>query len=101
MVPVYDTLFFQGLEWLDRAGRSLRRAKESGTRLWPLYKARCAELRAVKKLERRKDAELAALKVENESLRARAEAAEREAEIAVRRRTEIQEILDAAKAENE
>ncbi len=89
------------MEWLDRAGRALRKAKENGARLWPLYKARCAELRALKKLERRKEADLAALKAENAALRARAEAAEREAEVAVRRRTELQEVLDAAQAQNE
>ena len=91
----------QGIEWLDRAGRALRKAKEDGARLWPLYKARCAELRAIKKLERRRDADLAALKAENAALRARAEAAERAAEIAVRRRTELQEIFDGAQALNE
>ncbi len=86
---------------MDRAGRALRRAKEFGSRLWPLYKARCAELRALKKLDRKKDAELAALKAEIEALRARAAAAETEAEVAVRRRTELQEILDHRKAQNE
>ena len=92
---------FQGIEWLDRAGRALRKAKENGSRLWPLYKARCAELRAMRKLERRREADLAALKAENAALRARAEEAEREAEIAVRRRTELQEVVDAVQAQNE
>ncbi len=86
-------LICQGMEWLDRAGRALRRAKEEGSKLWPLYKQRCAELRAVKKVEKKKDSDLAALKAENEALRARAEAAEREAELAVRRRSELQDIL--------
>ncbi len=55
----------------------------------------------MKKLEKKMEADLAAMKAENESLRARAERAEREAEVAVRRRTELQEILDAEKARNE
>ncbi len=46
-------------------------------------------------------AELAALKAENAALRARAEAAEKDKEIAVRRRTELQELLDEAKARNQ
>ncbi len=91
---------FQGIEWLDRAGRALRNSKEEGSRLWPLYKARCGELRALKKLEKKKDADLAALKAENEALRARAATAEREAEVAVRRKTELQEALDAEMAKN-
>ncbi len=91
----------QGVEWLDRAGRALRNVQDHGTKLWPLYKQRCAELRAIKKLERKKEADLAVLKAENAALRARAEAAEREAEIAVRRRTELQEILNVKKAGNE
>ncbi len=95
------TVHIQGIEWLDRAGRALRRAKEEGNCLWPLYKARCADLRAMRRLMRTKDADLAALKAENEALRARAEAAEREAEISVRRRTELQELLDRAKARTE
>ncbi len=86
---------------MDRAGRALRRSKEFGSRLWPLYKARCGELRALKRLDKQKEADLAALKAEKEALRARAEAAEKEAEIAVRRRTELQEILDAFKARSE
>ncbi len=86
---------------MDRAGRALRRAKEFGSKLWPLYKARCAELRSLRKLERKMEADLAALKTENEALRSRAAAAEREAEVAVRRRTELQELLDAAKARSE
>ncbi len=91
----------QGIEWLDRAGRALRRAKEFGSKLWPLYKVRCEELRALKKLEKKKDADLTALKAENMALRARAEAAEREAELAVRRRAALQAVLDAEKARNE
>ncbi len=79
----------------------MRRAKEEGTKLWPLYKARCADLRALKKLERKNQSVLAALKAENAALRARAEAAEKEAEVAVRRRTELQELLDKAKARTE
>ncbi len=50
---------------------------------------------------RAQDTDLAALKAENEALRQRAERAEREAEIAVRRRIELQEILDLAKARTE
>ncbi len=69
--------------------------------MWPLYKARCAELRSLKKLEKKLEVDLQAMKVENESLRIRAERAEREAEVAVRRRTELQELLDAEKARHE
>ncbi len=76
----------------------MRRAKEEGTKLWPLYKARCGDLRAMKKLAKKQESDLAALKAENAALRARAEEAEKEAEIAVRRRVELQELLDAAKA---
>ncbi len=86
---------------MDRAGRALRRAKEFGNKLWPLYKARCAELRAVKKQEKKMEAELAAMKAENQALRSRAERAEREAEVAVRRRTELQELYDSEKARHE
>ena len=89
------------MELLDRAGRALRRAQEEGTKLWPLYKARCADLRSLRKMSRKKEAELEALKAENAALRARAEAAEKEAEIAVRRRTELQEILDCQRARNQ
>ncbi len=90
----------QGIEWLDRAGRALRRAQEEGSTLWPLYKARCADLRAARKLVRSRDIEVAALKAENEALRTRVKTAEREAEISVRRNTELQELLDAADAQN-
>ena len=55
----------------------------------------------MKKLQKKTDAELAALKAENEALRARAESAEKEAERAVRRRTELQEVLNAAQARSE
>ncbi len=55
----------------------------------------------MKKLDRRKDADLAAMKAEIEALRVRAEAAEKVAEAAVRRRTELQEVLDAVLAKNE
>ncbi len=89
------------MEWLDRAGRALRHAQGHGNKLWPLYKQRCAELRATKKLERKKEADLATLRAENAALRSRAEAAEREAEIAVRRRTELQELLNLEKAGND
>lgn len=91
----------QGIEWFDRAGRALSKAQDHGSKLWPLYKQRCAELRATKRLERKKEAELAALRAENEALLARANAAEKEAEIAVRRRTELQELLDEANDGNE
>ncbi len=66
-----------------------------------MYKARCAELRALKKLERKMDADIAALKAENNALRSRAEVAEREAEVAIQRRTELQDVLDAQQARNE
>ena len=49
-------LFSQGMEWIARAGKALRKAK---------------------KLAMAKDAELEALRAENAALRARAEAAER------------------------
>ncbi len=101
MIVLFSNTRYQGIEWLDRAGRALRRSREEGAQLWPLYKARCAELRALKKLEKRKEADLAALKAENAALRARAEAAEREAERAVRRRTELQDVLNFEKARHE
>lgn len=68
------------MEWIDRAGRALRKAK---------------------KMARAKEAELAALRAQNDVLRARAEAAEQEAEIATRRRTELENLLDEAWARNE
>ncbi len=55
----------------------------------------------MKKLDRRKDADLATMKAEIEALRARAKAAENAAEAAVRRRTELQEVLNAAQAKTE
>ena len=55
----------------------------------------------MKRKEKEMKADLAALQAENESLRARVEVAEKEAEVAVRRRTELQERLDAAQARNE
>ena len=79
----------------------MNRAKEEGSRLWPLYKARCADLRAAKKLERARVADLEALKAENVSLRARAEAAEMKAELAVRQRSKLQELLDQKQTRNE
>ncbi len=78
------------MEWVHRASRAMSKAKVAGSGLGPLYKARCADLRAAKKLARAKDADLEALKAENESLRARAEAAEQK----------LQELLDQAKSRN-
>ncbi len=55
----------------------------------------------MKKLAKKNESDLAALKAENAALRARAEAAEKEAEVAVRRRIELQELLDSTHALNE
>ncbi len=76
------------MEWIHRASRAMRKAKKEGSRLWPLYRARCADLRAARKLARAKDADLAAIKEENEALQSRAVAAEKK----------LQELKDLTKA---
>ena len=104
----FKVLVLQCVEWMGRAGRALLKAKDEGAGLWPLYKSRCADLRAVRKLLRKRNSELDALKAEkealtaeNEALRRRADAADKDAEIAVRRRTELQEKYDAYIAQME
>ncbi len=68
------------MRWMARAGRALRKAKM---------------------LAKAKDDQMDALRAQNAALRARAEAAEKEAEIALHRSTELQALLDESLARNE
>ncbi len=68
------------MEWMDRAVKALRKAKM---------------------LAKAKDDQMDALRAQNAALRARAEAAEKEAEFALHRSTELQELLDETLARNE
>ncbi len=89
--------FSQTVHWMERAGAALRRTREETAKLWTLYKSRCHDLRGLRRELGKRKAEVAQLKAENAALKSSARKAEAAAEVAIRRRTELQEEFEAYK----
>ena len=83
---------------MERAGTALRRTREETAKLWTLHKSRCHDLRGLRRDLWKRNAEVAQLKADNAALKSSARKAEAAAAAAIRRRTELEEELDAYKA---